>query len=469
MRLCWNVFTRQAADHRLQTTVLGLSAMTLDLSPATDFCRWYLPYLRTLMKLLIKQARIADPASPYNGQVADILITNGRIASIAPAITEQADKELDIPGLHVSPGWADVFAHFADPGYEYKETLETGAAAAAAGGFTDVLIIPNTNPCIHNKANVEYLVQKGKALPVSVHPIGAVTRNTEGKELAEMYDMRASGAVAFSDGTHCIQSPGLLVKALQYVKAFDGTIIQLPDDKSINPQGLMHEGITSTRMGLPGKPAMAEELIVARDIKLARYAASRLHFTAISTAKSLEYVRRGKESGTAVSCSVTPYHLYFTDEDLTSYNTSLKVNPPLRTPADRDALRKGLADGTIDCIATHHLPHEYDSKVLEFEYAKYGMIGLETAYAVLNTAVPDMAAGTWAKLLSINPRKLFGLPALTVQEGQPASLTFFMPSEKWTVSKSHLRSRSANTPFSGKELTGKVKGIFHKNQLVLND
>ena len=420
------------------------------------------------MTILIKQARIIDSNSPFNGQTADIFIENGIIAQIATSIPKKADQEILVEGLCVSPGWVDVFANFADPGYEFKETLETGAAAAAVGGFTDVFVIPNTNPVIHNKAGVEYLVQKGKSLPVNIHPIGAITRNVEGKELAEMYDMKNSGAVAFSDGINSVQSAGLLVKALQYVKAFDGILIQIPDDKSINPQGLMNEGIISTQLGLPGKPAMAEELIVARDIKLARYADSKIHFTAVSTKKSLEYIKRGKDSGASVSCSVTPYHLFFSDGDLERYDTILNVNPPLRSSEHVSALKNAVADGTIDCIATHHLPHEYDSKVMEFEYAKFGMIGLETAYGVLTTSVPVVSAEKWVELLSTNPRKLFGLDAATIKEGNKAVLTLFQPAKKWTVTEESLKSKSKNTPFLGKELTGKVAGIITENSISIS-
>lgn len=421
------------------------------------------------MKILIKQARIVDPSSPFNHQTADIFIENGTISRIGTGISLTADREIAIDGLHVSPGWMDIFADFADPGYEFKETLETGAAAAAAGGYTDVMLIPNTNPCIHNKAGIEYIIQKSRSLPVTVHPIGAITRNTEGKELAEMYDMKASGAIAFSDGINSIQSAGLLVKALQYVKAFDGVLIQVPDDKSINPQGQMNEGIISTQLGLPGKPAMAEELIVARDIKLARYAASKLHFTGISTRKSVEYIQRGREGGAAISCSVTPYHLFFCDEDLTEYNTNLKVNPSLRTRADRDALKNALAEGAIDCIATHHLPQEYDSKVVEFEYARFGMIGLETCYAVLNTVLPDMPQEKWVELLAINPRRIFGLDCPVIREGMEAKLTLFNPAQQWTFTEKDITSKSKNSPFTGKELTGKVAGIINAGKTSLTD
>jgi len=254
------------------------------------------------MTVLIKQARIVDPSSPYNETKQDILIESGVIKNIASNLTgEGAHETFEGDDLHVSPGWVDIFANFSDPGFEFRETLESGSNAAAAGGFTDVFVIPNVKPVTDNKSQVEYLRRNSGSLATTIHPIGAISKSAEGKDLAEMYDMRNSGAVAFSDGLNPVQSAGLLLKALQYVKAFEGVVIQIPDDKSVGSNGLVHEGIVSTRLGLSGKPMMAEELLVARDIKLVRYAESKLHFTAVTSPRSLEYIKRAKDA--AVKCS----------------------------------------------------------------------------------------------------------------------------------------------------------------------
>jgi dihydroorotase len=420
------------------------------------------------MKVLIKKAYIADTTSPYHASTKDILINNGIIDSIADSITETADTTIQEPGLSISSGWVDSFAHFCDPGYEYKETLQTGTAAAATGGFTRVMVLPNTRPVVDTKATVEYIVQQSKSLPVQVVPIGAITKNTEGRELAEMYDMQNSGAGAFCDGNNPVQSAGILLKALQYVKSFNGTIIQVPDDKSIAPHGLINEGIVSTRLGLPGKPMMAEELMVARDIKLARYTQSRLHFTGVSSPKSLEYIKRAKEGGIQITCSVTPYHLAFCDEDLMNYDTNLKVNLPLRTRTAMMALRDAVADGTIDCIATHHMPQDWDSKTCEFEYAKFGMIGLETCYSVLKKVLPQVPEERWVALLSTQPRKIFGIEQPLIAANTPAELTLFQPGKACEYNRETIRSKSYNSPFLGQSFTGKVVGIINRKKIVIN-
>jgi dihydroorotase len=420
------------------------------------------------MKLLIKKACITDPLSSHNGTVQDILIEKGFIREIAPSITGETDQIIDQKGLKISPGWVDIFSNFADPGYEFKETLETGAASAAAGGFTDVFLIPDTQPVIDNKSQVEFLRQRSSGLPVSIWPIGTITKNLDGKHLAEMYDMQNSGAVAFSDGLHPVQSSGVLVKALQYVKAFKGIVIQIPDDASISPNGLMHEGIVSTRLGLPGKPMMSEELIIARDIKLARYAQSRIHFTGVTSPKSLEYIRRAKDSGLDITCSVTPYHLFFNDEALLEYDTNLKVFPPLRPSEVVTILRQAVLDGTIDCIASHHLPHEYDSKVLEFEYSKYGMTGLETAYPVVQTLFPELSAEKIYNLFGGNARNIFRLDSYSIENGKAANLTLFNQEVEWTYDLTKTSSKSKNSPFHGRKFTGRPFGIITKGKLHLN-
>lgn len=420
------------------------------------------------MQLIIRQATIADPKSPFNGQVVNLLINNGKISFSNNGTLNQDATVIDLPGLYVSPGWTDVFAHFCDPGLEYKETIETGAAAAAAGGYTRILVVPNNKPVIDAKSQVEYLVQKTKSLPVAVLPIGAITKNCEGKDLAEMYDMRASGAIAFGDGLLPVQSSQVMLKALQYVKPFDGVIIQVPDELSLTKQGLMNEGIISTQMGLPGKPAIGEYLLISRDIELLRYTGSRIHFTGVSTAASFNIIKKAKEEGLNVTCSVTPYHLNFCDEDLQQYDTNLKVNPPLRTRADMEATKQAVLDGTVDCISSHHQPHEYDSKVCEFEYAKYGMEGLESCFGAVRSALPSLSLDAIVSLFAIAPANIFNLPLPALEEGVEASLTLFLPDADYNFEKDQIQSKSANNAFIGRQLKGRVAGIINKQQVIIN-
>jgi dihydroorotase len=417
------------------------------------------------MKVLIKNAIIYSPSSPFHGKIKNIFIDNGFISAISDEIHE-ADETIDIKGLQVSAGWMDCFANFCDPGQEFKETLETGARAAAAGGFTEVMLIPNTQPAVYNKSQVEYVIQKSKSFPVTIHPIGAITKNAEGKELSEMFDMFNNGAIAFSDGTKPVQSSGILQKALEYILAVDGVIIQLPDDKSIGTHGLMNEGEISTRLGLQGKPALTEELMIVRDIELARYTNSKIHFTGISTQKSLELIAAAKKEGLHISCSVTPYHLFFCDEDLQDYDTNLKVNPPIRTKKDRDALREGIKNGTIDFIASHHQPQDWDHKVCEFQNAEFGMETLESVFGA--AGVCGVSPENFIKMQTENIRTLFNQPVPVIEEGRKANLTFFVPDEEYVFEEKDIFSKSRNNGFIGKKLTGKVIGIINKDRLHLN-
>lgn len=421
------------------------------------------------MNIVIRQATILDPASPYHNRKTDLVIQNGIITAIGDNRSDSFDVEIKKENVFISLGWVDIFSHFCDPGFEFRETLESGSAAAAAGGFTDVFVLPNTAPFIHNKAGVEYIVQRSKPLPVTIHPIGGLTKAGEGKELAEMYDMYHSGACAFSDGLHPVQNAGLLVKALQYLKAIDATLIQLPDDKSLNGNGLMHEGIISTTLGLPGKPAIAEELMIARDIELAKYTGSKIHITGVSTATSIALIKKAKSDGVAITCSVTPYHLNFCDADLRTYDTNLKVTPPLRTPEDRAALQQAVLDGTVDCIASHHLPQNRDEKLVEFEYASEGMIGLQTSAGAVTAAIPQITPERLVELFATNARRIFGLENASIQVGAAASLTLFQIANNWTFTEQMNHSKSTNTPFNGKALRCQPLGIIHKDNLLLNE
>ncbi len=419
------------------------------------------------MKLLIKKVLIADRKSPFFEQTKDILIVDGNIKEIADEIdeiVEDTDETIDIEGLIISQGWVDIFTDFAEPGYEYRESIDSGAAAAVAGGYSHVFVLPNTKPSIQNKPQVSYVVEKTRLLPVTVYPIGAVSKNIEGKDLAEMYEMQQAGAVAFSDGLHPVQSSGLLLKALQYINAFNGTIIQVPIDKSIGSFGLMTEGIISTQLGLPGSPALSEVLIIKRDLDLLRYTESKLHITGVSTAESVALIAAAKAEGLQVSCSVTPYHLFYCDEDMVSYDTNLKVTPPLRNRSDMMALRAAVENGVVDSISSHHLPQNWDNKTCEFEYAANGMIGLQTSFAVVNHLLNNLSANRLADLMGNNARRLFNLPDNRIEEGGIADFTLFTKEGDSVFTKEINKSKSANSAFFNVPLAGKVIGVYTKGK-----
>jgi dihydroorotase len=421
------------------------------------------------MTILLKKALIVNEGSPFHQQQKDVLITQGVITAVQDDLSAQANYTvLETEGLTITPGWTDIFADFSDPGYEFRETIDSGCAAAAAGGYTQVALVPNTSPAVTNKTQVEYLLARASGKAVQVLPIGAVTQKLEGNALAEMYDMEASGAVAFSDGWNSLQSAGVLLKALQYVKAIDKTVIQLPVDKTINAHGLVHEGIVSTQLGLPGIPAIGEELLIARDIELLQYTGSKLHLTGISTQKGLELVQAARQKGLAISCSVTPHHLLYCDEDLAGYNTHLKVSPPLRSRSDRDYLRQAVRNGEVDCIASHHRAQDWDSKACEFEYARHGIAGIQTAFHAVLQAIPDLQATQVEQLFSANTARILGLENKIIREGESANITVFSMLQNTVVEKAAFKSRSANNALIGATLPGKVLGIINKGQLIIN-
>ncbi len=417
------------------------------------------------MNILIRAAKIIDTGSSHHNTVKDILIEHGVIKKIGANLRNpQKYREVKFKNLHVSTGWVDMNANFCDPGFEQKETVETGCRAAAAGGFTHVCVMPNTSPVVQSKGMVEYLLNKAKNSPVTVLPVGALTQDCAGKELAELYDMFHAGAVAFSDGLKPSPSAGLVERALLYVKAFGGLIMMHPEDKSISKNGVMHEGKVSTLLGLPAMPAFAEEVSVARDLHVLEYAASRLHFMDVSVKKSVELIRAAKKKKLNATASVNVANLWASDEAVGSYDTNRKVNPPLRTKPDVEALIKALADGTVDTIASQHQPQDEECKKLEFDKADFGVESLEATYAVANTCLADFSAEQMVDLLSTNARKILGLTPSGVREGNEADLTLFAPDFKWTFEEKDIQSRSKNNPWVGEKLTGKALGILAKGK-----
>jgi dihydroorotase len=422
------------------------------------------------MQVHIRKARVIYPGSRYHDKITDLLIEDGIIVQIAASIKSSPDVVIEAKGLCVSTGWVDVFADYREPGFEHKETIASGLACAAAGGFTDVLLGPNTLPPVSTKSIVQFVQQQAAGNVSVLHPIGAATQNTDGKDLAEMMDMRAHGAVAFSDGWKPVQSTGLMLKALEYVKAFGGVMIQLPVDASLASGGLMNEGVVSTSLGMAGIPALAETIMLHRDIELVRYTGSRLHVTGITTAESVEMMRKAKAEGLSVTCSVTPYHLALTDEALSGYCSDYKVSPPLRTEADSVALIAGVKDGTIDCIASHHRPQEWDAKTKEFEYAADGMAVQEIAFGILWDVLKEhITPERLVEMLTTIPRDIFGLEIPEIKKGNKAVLTLFTTTGHNTLLANKIQSLSRNNPFIGKELSGKVLGIINQNQVHLNN
>jgi dihydroorotase len=421
------------------------------------------------MKQLFRQLTVYDPASDHHGQRVDLLVSDGRIVKIAPAIdAAEADSAVDFPaGTHVSPGWVDIGTYVGDPGQEQRETLDSLAAAAAAGGYTRVVVLPNTEPQLHDKGSVQYIVAESAPLPVYVHPLGAISHGAAGKEITEMIDMHRSGAVGFTDGLHPVAHTGLMLRALQYVKTFDGLILHMPLDRSLVPNGQLHEGALSTSLGLPGIPTVAETVTLARDIRLLAYSGSRLHVQGVASAEGVELIRWAKAQGLRISAATPVLNLLHTDAALHDFDSNYKVLPPLRSETDRAALRAAVADGTIDLVYSNHLPLEPEAKDLEYPFAEFGAEGLETAYAALRTALGEaLSPAVAVRVLSAAPRRLLGLPAATIAVDTVAELSFFRPDADWTPSAADLRSLNHNNPLLGASLRGRPVGIFAKGQLT---
>lgn len=420
------------------------------------------------MDILIKSAKIIDANSSFNGKHKDILISNGRIEKIADAIDSENARIIERKDLHLSIGWCDLRANFQDPGYEYKEDLESGMKAAAAGGFTTVALSAATDPVADSKSGVEYIKNNTKGQVVNVLPLGAVSQKMQGKDLADLHDMRMAGAIAFSDDKKSIANPNLLLRALLYCKAFDGLVINFPNTKEISNSGVMNEGNISTILGLKGIPELSEELMVARDIYLSRYTDGRLHFSTISSAESLELIKEAKKEGLKISCDLSSYHLLLEDKDCIDFDTRYKTIPPLRSTASRKALIRGIKDGVIDAICSDHQPEDIEAKKMEFDNAAFGIINLQTAFAVANTALDQkVKLEKIVECLSANPRKILKLKALSIEEGTEANLTLFSPNEEFILEKTDVLSKSANSPFIGRKLKGKVYGVLNNKKMKL--
>lgn len=416
------------------------------------------------MKSLIKNARVIDPAAGFD-EVLDILIDGETIARIGHELPEEGAVILDREGSIVVPGLVDVHVHLREPGQEYKETIETGTAAAAHGGFTAICSMPNTIPTTDNAATLDFVIEQAKkAGHCRVHPSGACTKGLKGESLSEMGDMAAHGAVAFTDDGRGVQDAGMMRRVMDYAKMFNCVVMSHCQDEALVGPGQVNEGAVSTRLGMAGWPGAGEELQISRDIALSELTGCPIHIQHITTARGVEIVREGKARGIQVTCEATPHHLVLNEDDLTStYDTNLKMNPPLRTSDDNKAIIEGLKDGTIDCIVTDHAPHAAHEKAREFELAPFGMTGLETSLGVILTYLVEpghIDYNRLVELMAIRPREILGVDPVKIEEGGVADLTIFDPNADWTVRADDMRSKSKNSGFLGYELKGRATDVF---------
>jgi dihydroorotase len=411
------------------------------------------------VKALIKGGRIIDPSRDFD-RTADLLIEDGIIGSIEENLKVEGAEEFDASGLVVAPGFVDLHVHLREPGEEYKETIASGARAAVAGGFTTICAMPNTKPVNDNASVTRFIIDKAREASFArVFPVGAITRESKGEELAEMAEMKEAGAVAVSDDGRPVMDGQVMRHALEYARDHGLVVIDHCQDLHLSAGGVMNEGIYSTLLGLKGMSSTAEESHVARDIMLARLTGTRVHIAHISTAGAVRLVREARAQGVRVTCEVTPHHLALTDEAVAGFDTNTKMNPPLRSPLDRDALIEAIQDGTIDALATDHAPHHLDEKMLEYDSAPFGVVGLETALGVTLTALlhsGKVELKRIIEMLTIGPARAFSLPFGTLAPGAPADITAFDPDREWTVEPRRFKSKSRNTPFDGWRLRGAV-------------
>ncbi len=419
------------------------------------------------MEVLIKSVEIVDRPSPLHNKRRNLLIKNGVIQKITTA-TLNAPKVIDGKNLKLSIGWCDMRAHFCDPGFESREDLNSGRSAASRGGFTDVLLQPNTSPVVETKNEVSYLRSGNSQELTQLHVTGAVTRGNQGKELTEMLDLHHAGAVAFSDGYEPLWHTDVFGKALQYLKKHEGLLINRADDRMLSAHGHMNEGIHSTLLGIRGIPKLSEELMIARDLALLEYHGGRLHFANVSSEVSLGLIKAAKRKGLAVSCDVAAHQLIYHDGLLEDFDTNYKVNPPLRDPKTIKNLRKALQEGLIDVLVSDHHPQDEEGKKLEFDLACFGMIGIQEMPALISQLAADIDLGRLIEALTYAPRKLLNLPIPSLKPGQPAVLTLFDPNKKWILDDRSNQSRSRNSPQFGKELIGKAVAVFNGTKSLVD-